>query len=106
MKSGESDVCVVIGNLLENALEACIGQQGPYIRAVTRLKGDSGLTIIVDNTAPGPPVTDSDGNLLSTKGDTRGIGTRSIRYIARQYDGKADFQWENGMFMASVFLNL
>ena len=106
LKSGESDVCVVIGNLLENALEACIGQQGPYIRAVTRLKGDSGLTIIVDNTAPGPPVTDSDGNLLSTKGDTRGIGTRSIRYIARQYDGKADFQWENGMFMASVFLNL
>lgn len=46
-----------------------------------------------------------EGSFRSTKHEGEGIGTQSIRYIAQQYNGAADFRWEDGMFYASVFLN-
>ncbi len=100
----ESDLCVLLGNLLENALEACSGQPEPYIRASSRLTGSHAVTIIVDNTAPLPP-QQQDGLFRSSKHSGTGIGTQSIRYIAGQYSGTADFKWQDGMFFASVFLN-
>lgn len=101
----EPDLCVVLGNLLENALEACIGQEKPYIRAALRYTGRGAITLIVDNTAPYPPQADPEGAFRSTKHQGRGIGTQSIRYIAQQYNGTADFRWKDGVFYASVFLN-
>ena len=101
----EPDLCVVVGNLLENALEACAGQEEPYLHAVIRRSGSRALTILVDNTAPTPPLRREDGALCSTNHAGDGIGTQSIRYIAERYRGTADFQWKEGMFLASVFLN-
>lgn len=102
----ESDLCVVLGNLLENALEACAGQEGGFVRAAARLTGSSAMTIAVDNSSPHPPKAAPDGSLLSTKHRGEGIGTSSIRQIALQYRGKADFNWQDGVFRAAVFLNL
>lgn len=31
-------------------------------------------------------------------------GTQSIRYLAQQYHGVVEFQWNDGMLLASVFL--
>lgn len=101
----EPDLCVVLGNLLENALEACAGQEGGFVRAAARLTGSSAMTIAVDNSSPHPPKAAPDGSLLSTKHRGEGIGTSSIRQIALQYRGKADFNWQDGVFRAAVFLN-
>lgn len=101
----EPDLCVVLGNLLENALEACIGQEKSHIGAALRYTGRGAITLIVDNTAPYPPQADPEGAFRSTKHQGRGIGTQSIRYIAQQYNGTADFRWKDGVFYASVFLN-
>ena len=101
----EPDLCVVLGNLLENALEACAGQEGGFVRAAARLTGSSAMTIAVDNSSPHPPKAAPDGSLLSTKHRGECIGTSSIRQIALQYRGKADFNWQDGVFRAAVFLN-
>ena len=101
----EPDLCVVLGNLLENALEACAGQEEPYIRVAARGTGSRAITLIVDNTAPRPPEAEAEGTFRSTKHPGGGIGTQSVRYIARQYNGTADFHWEAGVFYTSVFLN-
>ena len=101
----EPDLCVVLGNLLENAQEACAGQEDPYVRAAARLSGSRAITLIVDNTAPAAPCTAPNGSFHSTKHEGSGIGTQSVRYIAQKYNGTADFRWENGVFYASVFLN-
>ena len=95
----------MLGNLLENALEACAGQEGGFVRAAARLTGSSAMTIAVDNSSPHPPKAAPDGRLLSTKHRGEGIGTSSIRQIALQYRGKADFNWQDGVFRAAVFLN-
>lgn len=116
-------VCVIAVSLLLRALDGFRRQaaleeqarQSAYILSLQRSQYANlqsymeeirrAIAIVADNSAPEPPRTDSEGGLLSTKHDGPGIGTRSIRYIAGQYHGTADFRWEDGMFCASVFLN-
>lgn len=101
----EPDLCVLFGNLLENALETCNGQgEDAYVRIAAQMTGEKSITLIVDNTAPAPP-KEQDGAFLSTKHEGFGVGTQSIRRIAARYHGQTDFRWEDGMFYASVFLN-
>lgn len=107
----ESEFCVLLGNLLENALEGCNAFRNQqdnagtdcFIRVHARLNGEHMLTLAVDNTAARPLM--EDGVLLSSKRPGRGIGTESVRFIARQYHGDARFEWRDGIFYASVMLN-
>ena len=100
----DPDLCVIFGNLLENALESCSAQKDPKIRIAAGLSGVHTLFLIVDNTAPVPPKA-TDASFFSSKHEGLGIGTQSVKYLAEHYNGKSDFQWENGFFHASVFLN-
>ena len=106
----ETEFCVLLGNLLENALDAC--QTGrsesetsqPFIRVCAIQTGTSTLSITVDNTSVFKPTWINE-KLVSTKAADSGIGTESIRMIAEQYRGDARFEWKDGVFYASVMLN-
>ncbi len=106
----ETEFCVLLGNLLENALDAC--QTGrsesktsqPFIRVCAIQTGTSTLSITVDNTSAFKPTWINE-KLVSTKAAGSGIGTESIRMIAEQYHGDARFEWKDGVFYASVMLN-
>ena len=103
----ETDFCVLIGNLLENALEACKTQtdnDGRFIRVLIQQNQMSVISIAIDNSCPSRPVWDGQ-KLLSTKHPGSGIGTESARYIAKRYSGDARFEWKDGVFYASVMLN-
>ncbi|HBM46913.1 MAG TPA: hypothetical protein DD387_03655 [Lachnoclostridium sp.] len=102
----ETDFCVLIGNLLENALEACKAQASDsFIRVLIQQNQMSSITVAVDNSSSCRPVWDGQ-KLLSTKHPGNGIGTDSVRYIAKRYKGGAHFEWKDGVFYASVMLNL
>lgn len=103
----EPELCALMGNLLENAAEACRGirdDMAAFIRLHILLDG-SLLTITVDNTCPVPPV-EQDGRLLSTRHEGYGVGTQSVRSIAEKHHGLACFEWVDGEFRASVLLQL
>lgn len=106
----ETEFCVLLGNLLENALDACqIGRSEsktsqPFIRVCAVQTGTSTLSITVDNTSVFKPTWINE-KLVSTKAAGSGIGTESIRMIAEQYRGDARFEWKDGVFYASVMLN-
>lgn len=74
------------------------------IRVIVKQSGDACLSIAVDNTCSRKPIWDDD-ELVSTKHEGHGVGTVSIRYIAKRYDGDARFEWRDGIFYASVMLN-
>lgn len=101
----EPDFCVILGNLLENALDSCRCQTGAHIEVAARCSAGRSITLTVDNSAPEAPQQKSDGSFASSKHEEAGIGIRSVQYIARQYHGTADFRWKDGIFQASVFLN-
>ena len=103
----ETEFCVLVGNLLENAVDACADTDAEiqsFIRLHVVQTGSSMLSITADNTSSGSPNWSGD-KLLSTKHSGYGIGTESIRMIAERYSGDARFRWKDGIFYASVMLN-
>ncbi len=97
------DMAVLLGNLLENAIEAA-GSGGRQIRFEMALSGGM-LAIAVDNGFDGLVHMDG-GRYVSTKGQHRGAGLQSIRAIAETYGGFAEFSHEKDMFHSAVMLAL
>lgn len=101
----EPEFCVLLGNLLENALDSCADSDNDCsIRVSARQISASMVTLTVDNTSPLPPDMQGE-NLYSSKLEGFGIGTASVRLIAEKYNGDARFEWKEGVFYASVMLN-
>ena len=103
----ETEFCVLIGNLLENAVDACTGTDScvqPFIRLHIVQTGSSMISITADNTSSESPSWCGD-RILSAKHSGYGIGTESISMIAERYNGDARFTWKDGVFYASVMLN-
>lgn len=103
----EPELCALLGNLLENAVDACRGLPDhitALIRMHMRLDGNL-LSITVDNTCPAAPA-EQDGRLLSSRHEGYGVGTQSVRSVAERHHGLARFEWVDGEFRASVLLRL
>lgn len=99
----DPDLSVLLGNLLENALDACRAQEEGERKIVVRARGDDrSLCVTVDNSFHGTLRYASDGTLLSAKHKGMGLGTRSVRSIAERYHGVCRFETKDGMFCASV----
>ena len=100
----EPEVCALLGNLLENAVEACRGVRcsAPFIR-VRGAWEDGHITFAVDNSCEKEPLW-KDGRLLSSKREGFGTGTWTVQRTAERYGGMAKFTYQDGVFFASVFL--
>lgn len=104
------DLSIMIGNLMENALESCrqSGVQN-YIRIWIRLT-DASLLIYIENSCP-TDVPDTHGftdgsHLLSGKlASGHGYGLKSIRHIAEKYGGSAEFSKNGDHFTSRIVLN-
>ena len=102
----EIDFCTILGNLLSNALEACMRQEGgdPSITVNIRQSGSSMITLSISNSYS-HEIRRQNGIFLSSKGDRPGIGTASVRYLVERYHGVLNYKYGNGLFVASLLLN-
>ena len=99
----DSDLCIVFGNCVENAIEACRGvSSGRFIRINSKITGKI-LAITVDNSFDGK-LKNKGGAFMSRKHDVEGIGISSIKAIAEKYGGAAQFEAKDNLFQASVML--
>lgn len=100
----EMDVCVVLQNLLENALEASSQLSGGgYIRLKGFLHGDRLVLLTVENAYAGD-LLEQNGVLLSTKPGGSGIGLESVTRIAEKNGGYCRFLHGEGVFTTNVML--
>lgn len=100
----DTDLSVLLGNMIENALEACKAASGSCKKIIVRASfSNDSLCITVDNTFNGTLKYNPEGMLVSTKHNRSGLGTQSIKSIAEAYGGICRFEAKNGMFYASVF---
>ena len=84
----EIDLCLVLSNLLENALEASL-RTAPARRRIeltAYLHGNSLALIQVENTYDGV-IREKDGVFLSSKRKGDGVGIQSVRHIAEKSGG-------------------
>ena len=99
------DISILLSNLLDNAIRGC-DTSDPYIELIISRK--KSLTFIsVKNSISGSVLTDNP-DLKTDKVDKseHGYGIRSIRDIAKKYDGSVEFMEDNGKFIAEIWLKM
>lgn len=101
----EIDFCTILGNLLLNAIEACIRQttEEKYIYLYIGEAGASMLAITLRNTYNGE-IHQKGELFFSSKREGIGIGTASIRSLVKKYQGILKFTHADGIFEASILL--
>lgn len=85
----DSDLCVVLGNALENAMEACKKLENPDIRYINVEAGNvNGQLLIKITNAYNGILYQGDGRYLTAKsGRYHGIGLQNIQKVVNTYNG-------------------
>ena len=101
----EVDLCLVLSNLLENALEASLRTASArrQMQVTAYSHADRLLLIEVKNTFDGE-IKEREGVFRSSKRNGNGIGIQSVRHIAEKSGGASTFAFQNGTFTAKVML--
>lgn len=99
------DLCVLVGNLLDNAIEACtrMGEEPHFIRVFIGMKG-SQLYICITNTVYGRAKQVGGKFISSKRGDNHGFGLMRIDKICQKYDGYIHRGSEEGVFSTEILL--
>ena len=102
----DAELCVIFGNLMENALEACgrMAEGKKFLRLGSRVHLGL-LTIIMENSFDGQ-VKQEHGKYVSRKRDDYGVGLSSIQAVAKKRGGGAQFEVEDRVFRSSVHVQI
>lgn len=100
------DFCTILGNLLSNAVEACMRQTSGPASITIRMgqPGKSMVALSIRNTYT-HSIRLKDGCFMSSKREDPGTGTASVRYLAERYHGILNYTYKDGIFEASLLLN-
>lgn len=101
------DMCIMLGNLIDNAIEASskIVDAGNRFVELNMVQNDSFLTVSVRNRVDGK-VNIKNNSVETTKKDKHmhGFGLTTVTEILEKYKGHIDLDQENDVFIARMFL--
>ncbi|WP_053956387.1 sensor histidine kinase [Inediibacterium massiliense] len=102
----DSNLCVILGNLFENAIEACnrMTDGHKFIRLHSRLQYET-LTITMDNSFDGKFI-ENDGKFVSRKREDIGTGLTSVTAVAEKHGGGSRFEVDGLVFLSSVYVRV
>lgn len=107
LKVDHFDWCVLLGNALDNAIEACQRiPEGTPKRIWVKVRYHKGmLNVTVQNSAL-PPITGKDGAYQTTKANpgSHGLGLKNIEQVAEKYDGVMQTEYRDGEFTLRILL--
>lgn len=100
------DLCALIGNLLDNAVESCekLTTEKPFIRLYIGVLKKQ-LYISVSN-ATNETVRKMDSEYISQKRGNHGHGLKRINLVVEKYGGYINRQNEPGVFVTEIMLPL
>jgi two-component system, LytTR family, sensor histidine kinase AgrC len=106
MPIADIDLCVILGNLLDNAMEACAQAEegGRWVRLYIDVMGEE-LYLSISNATNGQRRRVG-GSYASTKGGTHGFGLLRVDRLVEKYSGYLNRQHEEGIFATEVLLPL
>lgn len=101
----DMDLCVLLGNALDNAVEGCRTAGKDRRIAVTIRCSEDTVSILVQNTYDGQVNRQND-RILSRKGSERtGVGLQSIRSICNKYRGHSEICADEKLFSMNMILH-
>ncbi len=101
------DLCVLLGNLMDNAIEGCESQgegEERFLRIYMGVLKEQ-LYLSVTN-SHGTRMKKEGNRYRSTKASDRGLGLLSIDCIVARYHGYVNRQWDESVFATEVLLPL
>ena len=104
----DTELCIILGNLLENAIEACNRMKSTerFITFKLSMASTSILVIQISNSYEGVIRQTPDGTFLSSKvRDRKGIGLASVLSTTEKYNGIARIEYPDHTFKVSLLLN-
>ena len=101
----ESELCSVLSNLLENALEAGMktAPERRQTKVAAHLRSGRMVLLSVENTYDGK-IREKDGVFLSSRRPGEGVGLQAVRHTAEKGGGYVRFHYGDGVFTANVML--
>lgn len=100
------DLCVILGNLMDNAIEACrqIEADERWLRLYLDTQGEQ-LYLSIQNAAK--EILDfNERNYISTKRGDHGLGLKRVSLLVEKYQGFLNLQNEPGIFAVEVSVPL
>jgi len=98
------DLCIVIGNLLENALEASLKLADNRKAALSMLMHNGQLALKLENNFRKTAAVSA--GVLPRPPDGRGLGLRSVQIVTERYKGKLFIKHDDAVFTVTVLINL
>jgi hypothetical protein len=97
------DICALLGNILDNAIEAAEQVTSNKFIQLTMQKTQQGCVISCENSLCVKPVIKK-GKFITSKSDTllHGIGTENIKDIVAKYKGEVHFNFDDETFNIKV----
>ena len=105
LKMSELDLCCIIGNLFDNAIEASLAlpPEERLIRVYMDMKGTQLYLSFTNFTAQGKREK-RDGRFLTTKGEGHGFGLVRIDAIVERLEGYLSRNSEDGAFTTEILI--
>jgi hypothetical protein len=102
----DNDMSIIVGNLFENAIEACqfVEEDKRFIRMNSKVVKKR-LTLVIDNSFDGT-YTEKGGEFYSRKRPGKGVGISSVRAVVERYGGALKYEVANGVFMTSLYVKM
>lgn len=103
MQLEHGDIGVLYGNLIDNAVEACVKvTEGKRFVSLENKYQSGKLLLIITNSKNG----ERNDTLKTTKQDDRrhGHGIQSVRRVVEKYNGTVNFEDKGDIFEAAVML--
>lgn len=107
LKINNVDLCILLGNLLDNAVEACAAMEPAdkkFIDVDIRLRGLF-LGVDVSNSYKNP-IKYEKSRYMTTKQDKacHGMGISNVQHVVEKYDGRLSISHEKNVFSVSALL--
>lgn len=101
----EFDLSILLSNLLDNAIEACIKNDAPSQIILTISEVDGYYRVVIRNTIKNS-VLQNNKSLATDKTDLtqHGWGLKSVKDIVDKYDGLIDIYEKSDMFFVDILL--
>ena len=102
----DSDLSIIVGNLFENAIEACmhVEPEKRFIKVRSNINSNR-LTLIIDNSFDGE-LNLNGTDFYSRKRKGFGVGIASVRSVIKKYDGSMKHETESGVFKTSLYVKM
>ena len=102
----DTDLCIMLGNVLDNAVEAVSKLPEDNRRIKVKFERKGGYRLIIVKNSIAQSVLKSNPKLRTTKSDKamHGIGTKSLEKTVRKYKGEVHYTEKDGLFCVGIVL--